>query len=194
MTTEQYFRKHSQWESALRQLHECISATELDCKIKWGAPVYDLDGKNVIGLGAFKHHFGVWFFQGVFLKDEAKVLVNAQEGKTKALRQWKFQDESEIDLDLLKRYVLEAIQNQKEGKQVEIKRNAEFKIPQELQSALKQDKTLKIAFEDLTKGKQKEYANYIQEAKREATKLNRLEKVRPMILNGVGLHDQYKNC
>ena len=46
----------------------------------------------------------------------------------------------------------------------------------------------------LTPGKQREYAEYIQTAKQDATKQTRLEKITPMILKGVGLNDKYKNC
>jgi uncharacterized protein YdeI (YjbR/CyaY-like superfamily) len=46
-------------------------------------------GKNLLGIGAFKNHFGLWFFQGSLLKQNTKLLVNAQEGKTQAMRQIK---------------------------------------------------------------------------------------------------------
>ncbi|MBT8318987.1 MAG: DUF1801 domain-containing protein, partial [Gramella sp.] len=84
---EEYISCHQYWEEELRQLHEMILTTELKSEIKWGAPVYTLEGKNVVGLGAFKKHFGIWFFNGALLKENTSLLVNAQEGKTKALRQ-----------------------------------------------------------------------------------------------------------
>ena len=59
--------------------------TELLETIKWGVPVYTLNDKNVLGMGAFKSYVGIWFFQGAFLDDPQKKLINAQEGKTKAL-------------------------------------------------------------------------------------------------------------
>jgi len=83
--------------------------------VKWSAPVYTVNGKNVLGLGAFKKHFGIWFFNGVFMKDEHKLLVNAQENKTKALRQMRFETIEEIDKNLVLLYVKEAIENQKLG-------------------------------------------------------------------------------
>lgn len=193
-TVEEYIDQHSLWSDALNQIHETINATELECNIKWGAPVYSLNGKNVIGLGAFKNHFGVWFFQGVFLKDQHKILVNAQEGKTKALRQMKFKSSNEVDLDILKAYVTEAIQNQKDGKVIKNEKTKIIDIAEELQAVFKANKPLEKAFKKLSPGKQKDYANYISEAKRASTKQNRLEKIIPMIEQGIGLYDKYKNC
>ena len=99
-----------------------------------------------------------------------------------------------MDASILLEYILEAIHNQKDGKEVKPLKAKELILPAELEEALTTDKQLKTAFYKLTPGKQKEYAEYIEKAKREATKLSRLEKIIPMILNGVGLHDKYKNC
>jgi uncharacterized protein YdeI (YjbR/CyaY-like superfamily) len=67
-------------------------------------------------------------------------------------------------------------------------------LPSELKEELEKNEELKKSFQQLTKGKQREYANYITEAKREATKHSRLEKIKPMIKNAMGLNDKYKNC
>lgn len=193
-SAEEYISTHEYWEEELRQLHEMIMTTELNSEIKWGAPVYTLEGKNVVGLGAFKNHFGIWFFNGALLKENTALLVNAQEGKTKALRQIKFEKGDEIKTSILLPYIKEAIQNQKEGKEIKPVRVKTLVIPPELSHALKADKELEKSFNQLTPGKQREYADHISDAKREATRLNRLEKITPMIKNGVGLHDKYKNC
>jgi uncharacterized protein YdeI (YjbR/CyaY-like superfamily) len=189
-----YIEKHSKWSSELRLLRKLLLETELEEQIKWGAPVYSLNGKNVVGLGAFKNHYGIWFFQGVFLKDEHQVLHNAQEGKTKALRQMRFELGTTINEELIRKYLLEAIDNQRAGKEVKPERKKKVELPSELSSELKRDKELKTSFEALSPGKQREYAEHIASAKREVTRQNRLEKSVPMIKQGVGLHDKYKNC
>ena len=194
-SVEEYIETNSHCGEALILLRNIINTTELNESIKWSAPVYDLNGKNVVGLGAFKHHFGIWFFNGVFLKDEHNVLVNAQENKTKALRQMRFESIDDIDKNLVLAYVKEAIENQKQGKEIKPKRaTKKVDIPQELKAHFKTHTDLESSFKALTPGKQREYCTYITEAKREATKLSRLEKITPMIINGVGLHDKYKNC
>ena len=170
-------------------------STELVETLKWSAPVYTINGKNVIGLGAFKNHFGVWFFNGVFLKDEKKLLINAQEGKTKALRQMRFESIDDINKNAVLSFVNEAIDNQKLGKEVKQDRSKKKTIiPIELQRDLDKNGDYKIRFNKLTPGKQREYCEFIASAKRETTKQNRLEKIKPMILSGFSLNDKYKNC
>jgi uncharacterized protein YdeI (YjbR/CyaY-like superfamily) len=78
-------------------MREILCSTELKETIKWGTPVYTINDKNIVGLGSFKSYVGLWFYQGVFLKDEAGVLINATEGITKAMRQWRFNSVEEID-------------------------------------------------------------------------------------------------
>ncbi|MDX1428309.1 MAG: DUF1801 domain-containing protein [Salegentibacter mishustinae] len=191
---EEYISCHKYWEEELRQLHEMILTTDLKSEIKWGAPVYTLEGKNVVGLGAFKNHIGIWFFNGALLKDNTALLQNAQEGKTKALRQIRFQKGDDITTSALLPYIREAIQNQREGKVIKPVKIKTLVIPPELSKVLKSDKEMEKSFNQLSPGKQREYADHISEAKREATKLSRIEKIKPMIKNGVGLHDKYKNC
>ncbi|MFZ0490545.1 MAG: DUF1801 domain-containing protein, partial [Salegentibacter sp.] len=61
---EEYIAKHQKWDEELNILREMLLSTELGESIKWGAPVYTLNNKNVVGLGAFKNHCGLWFFNG----------------------------------------------------------------------------------------------------------------------------------
>ncbi|WP_271768031.1 YdeI/OmpD-associated family protein [Aquimarina algiphila] len=191
-SVEEFIIKNKNWKGALEVLRSIVLSTELKETIKWGVPVYTINNKNVIGLGAFKSYVGIWFFQGVFLKDVSNALVNAQEGKTKGLRQWRFNSVNDIDKDLVLQYIQEAIQNQKDGKEIKPTKSKDVKFPLELSNALKSDSDFKQCFEQLTPFKQKEYVEYIATAKREATKLSRLEKIIPMINRGIGLNDKYR--
>lgn len=194
-SVEEYIGINTKWSKALSLLRSIMVSTELTETLKWSIPTYTINGKNVLGIGAFKDHFGVWFFNGVFLKDEHNILRNAQEGKTKALRQLNFSSIEEIDKNILLKYVKEAIENQKLGKEVKPDRTKkETIIPNELQNEFIKNSELKSAFNDLTPYKQRAYCEHIQSAKREATKQTRLEKILPLILQGKGLHDKYKNC
>lgn len=194
-SVEEYIETNNHWQDALELLRSIVLKTELNEAVKWSAPVYDLNGKNVLGIGAFKHHFCIWFFNGVFLKDEQNLLVNAQKNTTKGLRQMRFNSIEEINKDLVLAYVKEAIENQRAGKEIKVERKGKTVIiPEELKTYLNNDQDLQLAFKALTPGKQREYCEHIASAKREVTKLSRLEKITPMILNGKGLHDKYKNC
>ena len=160
--------------------------------IKWGAPTYVLNNKNVVGLGSFKNHFALWFFNGALLQQNTKLLVNAQEEKTKALRQIRFKENDQLQLSVLKKYVEEAIQLQKDGKEIKPRKSKPIEIPTELEKAFKNDASLKSAFEKFTKGKQREFTEHIANAKREATRISRLQKCIPMIKAGIGLNDKYR--
>ncbi|GAA3654654.1 YdeI/OmpD-associated family protein [Flavivirga jejuensis] len=194
-SVEEYIEEHAHFSEALILLRDIIIATECVETIKWNAPVYTVNNKNVLGLGAFKNHFGIWFFNGVFLKDTHNLLINAQKNKTKALRQMRFESLSEIDKHIVLDYVKEAIENQKSGKEIKPDRSKkETVIPKELKDLFANNNDLKKSFESLSPYKQREYCNYIDSAKREATKQTRLKKITPMILQNIGLNDKYKNC
>lgn len=191
---EEYIELNSHFSEALSILRDIINSTELEENIKWNSPVYSLNGKNVIGLGAFKNHFGIWFFNGVFLKDEKNLLEQVQE-KTKGLRQMRFNSKEDIDKNAVLYYVKEAIENQKLGKELKpAKQSKKVILPAELKSLLKENSSIFDAFNQLSPGKQREYAEYIETAKRLETKQSRLEKIEPMILKGIGLNEKYKNC
>ncbi len=191
-TVEEYIAGNDQWQDALIKLREIMLSTEMEETVKWGVPVYTVNGKNIVGLAAFKNYAGIWFYQGTFLKDEKKKLINAQEGKTKALRQWRFKSIKEIDVDLIKSYVFEAIENQKLGKEIKPTKNKKVVIPEVLQNALLQIEALHEQFNNLSPACKREYAEYIIDAKKEDTKLRRIEKIIPMIMDNVGLNDKYK--
>jgi len=184
--------KINHWEKELNWLTEIIERTNLVKTIKWGSPVYTHNSKNIVSFGGFKNYFALWFYNGVFLKDPYKVLINAQEGKTKALRQWRFASMGEIDEKKILQYVNEAIRNSEEGKEIKPGKFKAVAVPGLLQKELDSDQELNSAFEKLTPGKQKEYNLYIEEAKQEKTKNQRLEKIKPLILGGLGLNEKYK--
>lgn len=190
-TVDDYIAAHPQWEAELNTLRALVNATKLTETVKWGMPVYTIKNKNVVGIGAFKSHIGLWFYNGALLKDAANKLVNAQEGKTKAMRHWRFSAADEIDAPLVTAYLNEAIANQEAGREMKATKGKPLIIPDELAEALAQSPELSVAFDELTLGKRRDYAEYIAEAKREATKTKRLEKIKPIILAKIGLNDKY---
>ena len=190
-TVEEYIFHNKAQMEMLHILRDIILSTSLEETIKWGAPVYTWSGKNIVGLGAFKAYTGIWFFQGAFLSDPGKKLINAQEGKTKGLRQWRFSSLEEVDKKLIRSYVLEAIENQQKGKEIRPERK-QLIIPEELKEIMETDMLLKESFEKLGLTKKREFAEYITEAKQASTRSRRLQKIIPMIREGVGLNDKYR--
>lgn len=189
---EAYFSKDQKFREGIIQLRKIALSTQLLETLKWGSPVYTIDNKNVLGIMAFKNHFGLWFFNGVFLSDPKSVLENAQQGKTKAMRHWKFKSVDEIDQATVLAYIQEAIENQKKGMTVKPTRKKEIIMPKLLKDCLQADKDLDKKFAVLTSYKQAEYCEYISEAKQQKTKESRLQKIIPMISAGLGLNDKYR--
>ena len=110
-----YFEKDHHFKDGIAILRELANRTNTTETFKWSSPVYTLNGKNIFWISRFKNHFAVAFFNGVFLTDPKGVLTNAQEGKTKAMRHWKFKSIYEIDREGVLAYMQEALENQKKG-------------------------------------------------------------------------------
>ena len=185
-SVDEFFIKHNDRGEELEKLRSILLKTEMQETLKWGMPTYTLDGKNIVGIASFKNWTCLWFHHGGIMRDEDKVLINAQEGKTKALRQWRFSKLADIKTRQINKYIQEAIENHKNGKRVvldtkPIKKSTKFVMPEILSDALKNDKVLKQQFEKLTAAQKRDYAEYIAEPKREATKTSRLEKALPLI-------------
>lgn len=183
--------KVNKWEEELLFLKSIIDKTELVETIKWGAPIYVYNKRNVIGIGGFKDYFAIWFLNGVFLKDEKKRLINAQEDKTKSMRQWRFTSKDEVNEKEVLEYILEAIENEKQGKILKPTKK-EAIVSELLQKEMDLNPALAAAFQKFTPYKQYEFLEYIESAKQEKTKITRIEKVIPMILNNIGLNDKYR--
>jgi uncharacterized protein YdeI (YjbR/CyaY-like superfamily) len=191
MAEKKVWDKTNQWAEELGLLREIVQKTELVETNKWGGEVYTINNKNVLGIGGFKNYFVIWFWNGVFLKDEAQVLVNANEGVTKGLRQWRFTSASEINEKLILQYINEAIANEKAGLSIKPEKKEAMKC-EFFEAELNKNTALKSALESLTPFKQKEYWEYMATAKQEKTKFTRLEKIAPMILEGKGFNDKYR--
>ncbi|MGJ1246822.1 DUF1801 domain-containing protein [Sphingobacterium sp. UBA7038] len=187
-----WYQSRGNWQEAEELMQEIIQQTSLKKEFKWGSYIYTHKGKNVIGWGGFKNFFSLWFYNGVFLTDRDKHLISASEGKTKALRQWRFEDVKDMNAEKIAAYIQESIQTINEGKELKPTKSP-MKAPAGLLlEALQTDPTFAESFQALTPGKQKEYIEYIDEAKQEKTKQSRIEKIKPLVLAKKGLNDKYK--
>jgi uncharacterized protein YdeI (YjbR/CyaY-like superfamily) len=178
------------WGKELGLLREIIRESALEEELKWGLPCYVFEKKNVIILQGFKEYFAVMFFQGAIMKDSENLLVKPGEN-TQAGRQMRFKSMQEMvdKATILKTYVKEAIELEKNGVKVPFKNPSEFHIPFEFQTHLEKNGPLKTAFEKLSPGRQKAYCIYFADSKQSQTRENRIEKFIPRILSGKGMLD-----
>lgn len=189
-TIEEFFEKNQLRTDELAKLREILIEFPFEESIKWGMPSYGLDKKNLIGIGSFNNWSCLWFHQGCFLRDKENVLVNAQEGKTSGMRQWRFDNIEEINAPLIRDYLQETIENHKAGKEIKSKKAGKkaIEMPELLAEHFATREKLFEQFKAYSIAQQNEFMNYINEAKREATKLQRIEKIETLINEGKNLN------
>jgi uncharacterized protein YdeI (YjbR/CyaY-like superfamily) len=185
-----FFNKASQWQQEYAQLRTIMLDCGLTEELKWGVPCYTLEKKNIVLIHGFKEYCAILFMKGVLLKDPKGILIQQTENVQSA-RQVRFTSAREIVKmkATLKAYVLEAIEVEKAGLTVELKKTSEYAVPEEFQSKLKADPNLKKAFKALTPGRQRAYIFHFSAAKQSKTREARVEKYIPQILDGKGLDD-----
>ena len=184
-----YFSK-TRWQKELEQLRMIILDCGLTEELKWGCPCYSFWKKNIVLIHVFKEYCALLFFKGALLKD-AKSLLIQQTENVQAARQIRFINVKEIVKmeRILKAYIYEAIEVEKAGLKVELKKTAAFSIPEEFQNKLGKSPALKTAFDALTPGRQRGYMLHFSAPKQSKTRESRVEKCLKQILNGKGLND-----
>lgn len=185
-----YFNKASQWQKEYAELRKIILDCGLTEELKWGCPCYTVDDKNVVLIHGFKEYCAILFMKGALMKDTKAILIQQTENVQSA-RQLRFTSANEIIMlkATIKAYVNEAIKIERSGLKVELKKTAEYEVPEEFQSKLDKDKNLRSAFEALTPGRQRAYIYYFSQAKQSKTREARVDKYIPQILDGKGLED-----
>lgn len=185
-----FFAKATQWKEEYEKLRTIILDCGLTEELKWGCPCYTYQKSNIVLIHGFKEYCALLFFKGALLKDTEGILIQQTEN-VQAARQMRFTDLREIiDLEpAIKAYVYEAIEVEKAGLKVELKKTKEFTMPAEFQHKLNEIPALKTAFEALTPGRQRGYLLYFSSAKQAKTREARIEKYIPQIMDGKGLED-----
>jgi uncharacterized protein YdeI (YjbR/CyaY-like superfamily) len=191
-SVDTYIMESGSWMNTLLELRELMLIAGFEETVKWGIPVYCLENKNLVGLAYFKSYAGLWFFQGAFLNDKGGVLVSGTEGQTKAQRQLRIYPNEKLKTALIKRFIKETVTNHKAGVHLVKAKPKETILPEELKTALSQNKIAHKKFALLAPYKKREFADYISQAKRVETKKARLEKILPMIEEGRGLNDKFR--
>jgi len=185
-----YFSKAQQWQQELEQLRMIILDCGLTEDLKWGVPCYTFQKSNVVLIHVFKEYCAVLFFKGALLNNADGILIQQTEN-VQAARQVRFTSVAQI-IEIaatLKAYIYEAIEVEKAGLKVELKKTSEFAIAEEFQNKLDQMPALKTAFDALTPGRQRAYMLHFSAPKQAKTRQERVEKCIPQILNGKGLND-----
>ena len=185
-----YLSKAKQWQKEVQKLRVILLDCQLTEEFKWGKPCYTFQEGNIVAILLLKAHCALLFFKGGLLKDANDLLIKPTEN-TEAGRQMRFTKVREIveKEAILKAYIGEAVEAEKAGLEVKIKKPAELKIPEEFQNQLAATPALKTAFAALTPGRQRSYIFYFSAPKQSKTRASRVDKCMPQILKGKGLTD-----
>jgi uncharacterized protein YdeI (YjbR/CyaY-like superfamily) len=185
-----YFSKATKWHEELVQLRMIILDCGLTEELKWGVPCYTFEKRNIVLIHVFKEYCALLFFKGALLNDGKGILIQQTEN-VQAARQVRFTNVREIIKmkSILKAYIYEAIEVEKAGLKVKLKKTKEFAIPGEFQKKLNEVPALKTAFYALTPGRQRGYLLHFSAPKLSKTRESRIEKSMKRILNGKGLND-----
>jgi len=192
LEVEKFLKKDSQWKEEYNYLRELIvDFDELDEDYKWMHPCYTINNKNVVLIHSFKTYVALLFFKGALIEDSKNTLIR-QTKNVQAARQLRFTTLEEIQSrkEEIIDYVKQAIDIEKSGKQVELKKTEDFEVPEELQQQFDAMPELKVAFDQLTPGRQRQYLHHIGDAKRADTRQKRVDKYINHILEGKGMHDK----
>jgi uncharacterized protein YdeI (YjbR/CyaY-like superfamily) len=185
-----FFDKASKWQKEYEQLRSIILDCGLSEELKWGNPCYMFEERNIVLIHGFKEYCALLFFKGALLNDADNILIQ-QTKNVQSARQVRFINIKEIIKlkPVLKAYIYEAIEIEKAGLKVKLKKTAEFPVPEEFQIKLDKSPALKKAFEALTPGRQRAYIFHFSQPKQSKTRAARVEKYIQQILKGKGLND-----
>ena len=185
-----FFSKDTKWQKEYEKLRKIILDCGLMEELKWGCPCYTFENTNIVLIHGFKEYCALLFFKGALLNDPEDILIQ-QTKNVQSARQIRFMNVREIVRmeKILKAYVYEAIEVERAGLKVKLKKTSDFKIPEEFQKKLNKTSALKKAFDALTPGRQRAYIFYFSQPKLSKTREARIEKSLKQILSGKGLND-----
>ena len=185
-----FLSKAKKWKEEMEKLRMIILDCGLTEELKWGQPCYTFQNSNIVLIHGFKEYCALLFFKGALLQNVHGILIQQTEN-VQAARQIRFTNVREIvEMEtILKAYIYEAIEVEKAGLKVNLKKTTGFTIPVEFQKKLDENPDLKTAFEALTPGRQRAYIYYFSQPKQSKTRETRVEKCLQQILNGKGLND-----
>ena len=194
-----YFSKANKWQEEIRKLRMIVLDCGLTEGLKWGVPSYTCptgssgrahQNSNIVLIHVFKEYCAVLFFKGALLNDANNILIQ-QTKNVQAARQIRFTSVQQIiEIEpILEAYIYEAIEVEKAGLKVNLKKTTEFTTAEEFKKKLEESSALKTAFNALTPGRQRAYMLYFSAPKQSKTREARVEKCMQQILDGKGLND-----
>lgn len=167
---------------------------QIEETIKWGVPHFEYKGV-VANMAAFKQHASFGFWKRRLMDDPAGFFPAADDS---SMGGRKIRAMSDLPADaVLIRYIKAAIALNEQGVKLANagrKKKPPVKAPADLLAALKKNARARATFDALTPSKQREYVEWLTEAKREATRLTRLATTIEWLAAGKSRYWKYQGC
>lgn len=191
--TDAYIAKAAPFaQEILNHLRAIIHQTVPNIKetTKWGMPHFETDKVIVASMAAFKNHCSFGFWNASLLSDPEGILnLAANHGMGHLGKMTNLKD---LPKDaILKKYIKEAAALEQNHKQATKKERPKIEIPASFLAALEGNKKTKAIFDKMSPSHQKEYNEWIAEAKRDATRDNRIAQALEWIAEGKSRHWKY---
>ncbi|WP_135546466.1 YdeI/OmpD-associated family protein [Paenibacillus cymbidii] len=185
-----FLRKARKWKEEFELLREIALGCGLTEDFKWMHPCYTFGNKNIVLIHGFNEYCALLFHKGALIPDARGILIQQTE-HVQAARQIRFTGVEEIaaQADIVQAYIRAAIEVEKAGLQVSLKKTEDYAVPEEFARKCEEMPALKAAFAALTAGRQKGYLFYFAQPKQSKTRAARVDKYVPHILEGKGLND-----
>jgi uncharacterized protein YdeI (YjbR/CyaY-like superfamily) len=159
--------------------------------MKWSAPGFTLDGKILLMMAAFKAHMALNFWRGQELRGgEANADAMGQFGKIKSI------DDLPPD-DELDRLIREAAELAKTAPAPRKTKHAPKPAPElhpDFAAALAKAPKAKATLDGFPPSAQRDYFEWIAEAKQDATRAKRIATAVEWLGEGKRRHWKYQNC
>jgi uncharacterized protein YdeI (YjbR/CyaY-like superfamily) len=167
---------------------------QIEETMKWSVPHFEYKGV-VANMAAFKQHASFGFWKQKLMEDPAG-LFPAPDDSSMGGR--KFRSNAELPSDtVLIRYIKAAVALNEQGVKVARfprKKKPPAKPPAELVAALRKNAKARVTFENFSPSQQREYVEWLTEAKQEATRQRRLAQAVEWMAEGKPRHWKYRNC
>jgi uncharacterized protein YdeI (YjbR/CyaY-like superfamily) len=160
--------------------------------IKWGVPHFEYQGV-IAGMAAFKQHAAFGFWKRRLMQDPAGFFSKGESGM--GGRKIRSVDELPSDTVLLG-YIREAVALNEQGARVprSTRKKPPVKAPPYLAAALKKNAKARKTFENFSPSQQREYVEWLTDAKQEATRERRLATALEWMAEGKTRNWKYQNC
>jgi len=186
---DDFIARSTMWPEEMKALRPILLDRGLTEEIKWAKPCYGHDGRNIAIMQGMKDFLALMFFKGALLSDPTGAL-RVQGPNSRSARRLEFTSVDEVLRlgDVVATCIDEAVAVEAAG--LDVGPAPELVLVDELRERLEADPALRAAFDALTPGRQREYNLHVSDAKQVSTRIARVDKCTPLILEGKGLRDR----